>query len=316
MSAPVEHVQSMLTATGDQAATIFDVWTLMVWICGTVYVAILVWLGFVLLTRVRATSTGQARDPMLHKALLAFALLVVGLLTWLVAASYLTDRRLHAGKEALTVRITAKQWWWQVEYLDPDLTKQFVTANELHLPRDRTVKVELRAADVIHSFWIPTISGKEDLIPGHANAILLTPRVAGRFRGQCAEFCGLQHAHMALDVMVDTPAAFEQWKARQLQPAAAPTTDSAQRGAKVFTTTACMTCHSIRGTTAGSHVGPDLTHLASRSTIAAGALPMDRKALASWLANPQKHKPGANMPAVPLTQQDMYGVVDYLMELH
>src|SRR6478736_3135791 len=178
------HAHSMLAASADQGSAIADVWTLMLWMCGTVYIAILLWLGYVLLTRVRATSTGHARDPLLHKALIAFAVLVVGLLTWMVTASYLTDRRLHAGNDALQVRITAKQWWWQIEYLDADPQKQFMTANELHLPRDRTAKIELRAGDVIHSFWVPSLSGKEDLIPGHANAILLPPRVAGRFRGQ------------------------------------------------------------------------------------------------------------------------------------
>jgi len=310
-----DRVQSMLAPAADQAAAIFDVWTLMLWICGTVYVAILVWLGFVLATRVRAMSSGESRDPLLHKALIAFALLVVGLLTWLVAASYLTDRRLHAGDDALSVRITAKQWWWQVDYLDADPSKQFTTANELHLPRDRTVKVELRAGDVIHSFWIPTLSGKEDLIPGHANAILLTPRVAGRFRGQCAEFCGLQHAHMALDVQVEAPAAFARWQQRQLMPAATPASSTARYGADVFAQTACASCHAIRGTDAGSHVGPDLTHLASRRTLAAGALPMDRGALAAWIADPQHFKPGANMPAVPLSPREAAGVVDYLTGL-
>jgi cytochrome c oxidase subunit 2 len=314
MIAP-DRVQSMLAPAGDQAAAIFGVWTLITWICGVVYVAILLWLAWVLATRVRATSTGQTRDPTLQKALIAFALLVVGLLTWMIVASFLADRRLHAGDDALSVRITAKQWWWRVDYLDPDPSKQFTTANELRLPRDRTVKIELRAGDVIHSFWVPNLSGKEDLIPGHANAILLTPRVAGRFRGQCAEFCGLQHAHMALDVQVETPGAFDQWKQRQLQPARTPMSPDARLGAAVFASTACASCHAIRGTDAGSRVGPDLTHLASRRTLAAGALPMDRGSLAAWIADPQHFKPGANMPAVPLSPSQSAGVVEYLMEL-
>jgi cytochrome c oxidase subunit 2 len=310
-----QPLHSMLTPAADQASAIADVWTLMLWICGLVYVAVLAWLGVVLATRVRAASSGVAHDPLLDKALIAFAVLVVGLLTWLVAASYFTDRRLHAGKEALSVRITAKQWWWQVEYLDPDPSKRFATANELHLPRDRTVKVELRAGDVIHSFWVPSLSGKEDLIPGHANAILLTPRVAGRFRGQCAEFCGLQHAHMVLDVQVDPPDAFARWEARQRAPAQAALTAAAQSGAQVFAQSACSSCHAIRGTTAGSFVGPDLTHLASRRTLAAGALPMQQGALAAWIADPQRIKPGAGMPAVPLTPAETGAVVAYLMEL-
>ncbi len=314
MTGPDAH--SMLASAADQGSAIADVWTLMLWICGTVYVLILLWLGYVLITRVRATSTGQARDPLLHKALIAFAILVVGLLTWLVAASYLTDRRLHAGNDALTVRITAKQWWWQIDYLDPDPSKQFTTANELHLPRDRTARIELRAGDVIHSFWVPSLSGKEDLIPGHANAILLTPRVAGRFRGQCAEFCGLQHAHMALDVQVESAADFAAWQARQRAPSVAPATAVAQMGARTFASTACASCHAVRGTNANSLLGPDLTHVASRRTLAAGTLPMRRGDMAAWITDPQHFKPGSNMPAVPLTPAETTAVVDYLMGLH
>jgi cytochrome c oxidase subunit 2 len=310
------HAHSMLAASADQGSAIADVWTLMLWMCGTVYIAILLWLGYVLLTRVRATSTGHARDPLLHKALIAFAVLVVGLLTWMVTASYLTDRRLHAGNDALQVRITAKQWWWQIEYLDADPQKQFMTANELHLPRDRTAKIELRAGDVIHSFWVPSLSGKEDLIPGHANAILLTPRVAGRFRGQCAEFCGLQHAHMALDVQVESAADFARWQARQRAPSLPPATPIGQLGARTFARIACASCHAIRGTDAASLVGPDLTHVASRRTLAAGTLPMRRGEMAAWISDPQHFKPGANMPAVPLTPTETTAIVDYLMGLY
>ena len=310
------HVQSMLSTAGDQAIAIGGMWTLMLWVCGLMYAAVLVWLGYVLAARVRAAaSSGQRKDPGLTKALIAFVLLVVSLLTWFVAASYLTDRRLHAGAPALVVRITAKQWWWQVDYLDSDPSKAFTTANELHLPRDRIVRVELRAADVIHSFWVPNLSGKEDLIPGHANALLLTPRVAGYFRGQCAEFCGLQHANMALDVQVEDATAFAQWQARQRAPAGQPVTALAQRGATVFAATACATCHAIRGSDAGSHIGPDLTHLACRRSLAAGTLPMDRGALLAWISDPQHFKPGNGMPKVALSPQDLASVTDYLVEL-
>jgi cytochrome c oxidase subunit 2 len=311
-----QAAHSMLSTAADQATAIGTVWTLMLWICGLMYAAVLLWLGYVLATRVRANaSTGMRHDPKLVQALIAFVVLVVGLLTWLVAASYLTDRRLHSGKPALVVRITAKQWWWQVEYPDADPSKQFSTANELHLPRDRTIRVELRAGDVIHSFWVPNLSGKQDLVPGHANAILLTPRVAGRFRGPCAEFCGLQHANMALDVRVETPEAFARWQALQRAPARAPSTALAQRGATVFAVTACATCHTIRGTDASSHVGPDLTHLASRSTLAAGTLPMQRGSLLAWISDPQHFKPGNAMPRVALSPQDLAAVTDYLAGL-
>jgi cytochrome c oxidase subunit II len=311
-------VQSPLSPTADQSRSIEQIWHLMLWVCGTVYVAVLIALAWAIWRRTRAVAADGgrvAKDPMVTRALLAWTLLVVGLLTWLVTASYLADRRLHGGTPDLTIRVTAKQWWWQVEYLDPDPTKQFVTANELHLPRDRVARIELESADVIHSFWVPTLSGKEDLIPGYRNAILVTPRVVGRFRGQCAEFCGLQHAHMALDVDVEEPARFAAWRARQLAPAAAPSTPAALAGGNVFMQGACATCHSVRGTPAGGRTAPDLTHLASRRTLAAGALPLDRGSMAAWIIDPQHPKPGNQMPAVPLSPQQVSDVTEYLMDL-
>jgi cytochrome c oxidase subunit II len=310
--------QSVLAATGDQARAIEDIWYLMLWILGSVYALVVTALGAVIWRKARALRmAGQVlrSERALSLALLAWVALVVGLLTWLVMASYWTDRQLHAGKADLTVRIVAKQWWWQVEYLDPEVSRRFITANELHLPRGRTIKVELEAADVIHSFWVPALSGKEDLIPGYRNSILLTPRVAGRYRGQCAEFCGLQHAHMAIDVQVQEPAEFSAWQARQLLPAATPSTPGALAGARVFMQGACSTCHTVRGTAAGSRVGPDLTHLASRRTLAAGALPLDRASMAAWLTDPQHPKPGNRMPQVPLQPQELAELTDYLMEL-
>jgi cytochrome c oxidase subunit II len=314
-------VQSPLAATGDQARAIERVWTLMLWICGTTYVAVLIALGWGIWRRWKARTAanmageGVARDRLLSWALAAWVALVVGLLSWLVGASYLADRRLHGDRADLTVRITAKQWWWQVEYLDPDPSRHFITANELRLPRDRNARIELESADVIHSFWVPTLSGKEDLIPGQHNAIVLTPRVTGRFRGQCAEFCGLQHAHMALDVVVEDQAAFEAWRERQLRPAMMPSKPAAIAGAQVFAQSACATCHTVRGTPAGGRSGPDLTHVATRYTLAAGALPMERGAMAAWIADPQHPKPGNQMPPVPLQPRQLADVVEYLMGL-
>ena len=180
----------------------------MLWICGPMYALVLLALGYAL-WRNRGNGHGRAGDRALWFGLLGFSVLTAGLLTVLTAQSYVQDRRLHAPVvDPVNVRITAKQWWWQVEYLDADPSRQFTTANELHLPVDRPARIELASADVIHSLWIPVLNGKEDLIPGHANTITMTPRKVGRYRGQCAEFCGLQHANMALDVQVDDAAAF------------------------------------------------------------------------------------------------------------
>ncbi|MGY4516206.1 cytochrome c oxidase subunit 2 [Lysobacter sp. HA18] len=309
-------VQSVLVGAGDQGATIRQVWNLLVAVCGTMYVVVLIGLGVAILRRRRTLQReGTTRDRALSIALVAWTVLVVGLLTVLVSSSYIADRRIRNGKADLAVRVTAKQWWWEVEYLDRDASRHFTTANELHLPRDRTVHVELVSGDVIHSFWVPALSGKHDLIPGRTNALLLTPRVNGYYRGQCAEFCGLQHAKMAMDVQVEDIAAFQSWADHQRQPGATPTTPSAVHGQAIFTQAACAMCHQIVGTPTGGRTGPDLTHLASRRTIAAGTLPMNRGNLAAWIIDPQHPKPGANMPAVPLSPQDVSDLVDYLMEL-
>jgi cytochrome c oxidase subunit 2 len=279
------------------------------------YALVLLALGYAL-WRNRGNGHGRAGDRALWFGLLGFSVLTAGLLTVLTAQSYVQDRRLHAPVvDPVNVRITAKQWWWQVEYLDADPSRQFTTANELHLPVDRPARIELASADVIHSLWIPVLNGKEDLIPGHANTITMTPRKVGRYRGQCAEFCGLQHANMALDVQVDDAAAFAAWQAHQRMPAPAPTTPTAIAGRNDFNALACALCHAIGGTPAGGVVGPNLTHLASRRTLAAGALPLDRGTLETWIIDPQRHKPGTNMPAVPLQPQQLSDITDYLMTL-
>ncbi|MGA0585532.1 cytochrome c oxidase subunit II [Dyella sp. KRB-257] len=309
------HVQSALAPAGDQAAAIERVWDLMLWICVPMYLLVLAALGWALW---RKHSRGHTMGGDRHAAfgLAAFVILVAGLLTVLTASSYIADRRLHvAVTDPVKVRITAMQWWWQVDYLDADPSRQFTTANELHLPVDRPTRIELRSNDVIHSLWIPVLNGKEDLIPGRTNVIVMTPRKTGTYRGQCAEFCGLQHANMALDVQVDDTSAFAAWKARQLAPAATPSTPTALAGMRAFNATACAMCHTIAGTDAGGVTGPNLTHLASRRTLAAGALPFNRGTLSAWIADPQRQKPGTNMPEVPLQQQQLADIVDYLMTL-
>ena len=308
-------VQSALAPVGDQSAAIERVWDLMLWICVPMYVLVLLALGMALWRRRPGGHTVEG-DRRVAIGLTAFVIVVAGLLTVLTASSYVADRHLHAPvTDPVNVRITAKQWWWQVEYLDADPSKQFTTANELHLPVDRPARIELRSSDVIHSLWIPVLAGKEDLIPGRDNTILMTPRKTGRYRGQCAEFCGLQHANMALDVQVDSASAFDAWKAHQLAPAPAPATPTALAGMHAFTATACAMCHTIAGTDAGGITGPNLTHLASRRTLAAGTLPLNRGTLAAWIADPQRHKPGTNMPAVDLQPQQLGDIVDYLMTL-
>jgi cytochrome c oxidase subunit II len=213
-----------------------------------------------------------------------------------------------ASRTRLTVLIVGHQWWWEVRYPESGA----VTANELHIPVRTPVRVEVRTADVIHSFWVPELNRKIDTDPGKTNAIMLDAQTVGRYRGQCAEFCGLQHAHMAMYVFVDSHAAFRRWLARQARPAAAPTSSLARQGFQEFVNGSCSTCHAIRGTSAQSDVGPDLTHVASRTTLAAVTIPNTPALLADWIQHNQSIKPGNEMPNIDLSGNRLDAVVAYL----
>lgn len=217
---------------------------------------------------------------------------------------------------SLTLDVTAHQWWWELRYADSrDPSLGFVTANEVHLPVGEPVRVRLHSADVIHSFWLPQIAGKMDVIPGQVNETWVQAERSGRSRGMCGEYCGLQHAVMALDVTAESPAAFRRWSDARRAEAAAPATTDAQAGQMVFARS-CGACHAVAGTNALGRVGPDLTHVAARATIGAGALANTPENLARWIRNAPGIKEGARMPAVPLDDPDLRAVVAYLGTLH
>ncbi|WP_246672819.1 MULTISPECIES: cytochrome c oxidase subunit II [unclassified Mesorhizobium] len=220
-----------------------------------------------------------------------------------------------SGKETLTVRITGHQWWWEIRYPKDDRSRMMVTANEIHVPVGEPVKVELDSTDVIHSFWVPSLAGKRDLIPGRPSEITLIADRPGIYRGQCAEFCGYQHAHMAVTVIAESREAFEAWRSRQDAAAIAPASEEERRGQRAFLSTGCALCHTLRGTPAKGAVGPDLTHLANRRALAADTLAMTPGALAAWIADPQSIKPGAKMPRIALSADDLRAVVAYLGSL-
>ena len=190
-----------------------------------------------------------------------------------------------------------------------------VTANEIHVPVKTRVAVIVTTADVIHSFWIPELNRKIDLLPGRTNRVLLEADHAGIYRGQCAEFCGLQHAHMTAIVYADPPAVFRAWLANMQKPARPPSTGQARRGQAVFVAQPCSACHQIRGTDAHGDVGPDLTHLGTRSTLAAGTIPNNLGNLAAWIADPQHFKPGNKMPALELGSGQFQALLAYLESL-
>ena len=221
----------------------------------------------------------------------------------------------NPGNQALQIRVTGHQWWWEVQYRDSLPQNWVTTANEIHIPTGRPVVFELRSTDVIHSFWPPSLSQKRDLIPGDVNSLWFQADTPGVYRGQCLEYCGLQHAKMGFLVIADRPADFASWLDRQRDTALTPTDSVTQRGQEVFLSSSCVMCHAISGTPAGSRIGPDLTHLASRRTIASGTLPNTRGNLAGWILNPQSIKPGTKMPANQFNPDDLQALLTYLESL-
>src|SRR3954454_22988139 len=209
------------------------------------------------------------------------------------------------GEAKMTINVVAKQWFWEVRYPG----SKAVTANEIHIPARTLVNVVVTSPDVIHSFWVPQLNKKVDAIPGHPNNLGLYADEPGVYRGQCAEFCGLQHAKMAMAVYADPPAQFKTWLANQARPVAD------RSGLDVFTRNQCASCHTLRGTSARGRIGPDLTHLATRKTLAALTIPNDRVHLADWVANPQRVKPGNKMPGLNLTGTQFQQLLAFLQGL-
>lgn len=222
----------------------------------------------------------------------------------------------QTSRDALTISVTAKMWWWEVRYHDPATGREIVTANEIHIPTGRAVYLGLNSADVIHSLWVPALAGKRDMVPGRVTGLNLRADKPGIYRGQCAEFCGAQHAKMALHVVAHLPQDFDAWLARQAQPALAADNAILERGRSAFLEQRCQACHTIRGVAEGARLGPDLTHVGSRMHIGAGTLRTHRAGLSGWIADPQASKPGVFMPGSPdLDRATLDALATYLEHL-
>jgi cytochrome c oxidase subunit II len=315
--------QSALDPAGPGAARIGDIWWLMLFVCAAVFGAVMLMLLRAIAHRrpsVEPTSAAARpdlrRERTMTRAVGAAVAGTVAIVFVFVIASYWVGRALVAQPAAaLDIDVTAQRWWWDVRYRDAVPSREFSTANEIHIPVGRPVELTLRSVDVIHSFWVPNLQGKKDLIPGQVNTLWLQADLPGVFRGQCAEFCGLQHAHMALDVVAEPEDEFARWQAQQRQPAPQPATDEQRKGRDVFMTSSCVLCHAIAGTSAGAVAGPNLTHLASRLSLAAGTMPNTRGHLAGWIVDPQLRKPGNNMPPNPLRGDELQALLSYLETL-
>ena len=313
-STPLQY----LTSSGTRAAAIVPLtwFTLAISITVCIVIATLLSLGVRRLRHVdaRAVAVERGGDGLdwIKWGLVISAVPLLITLVWTMAA--LAQVVGPPRRPGVTLDVTPHQYWWEVRYDGESPSDTFLTANEIHIPTGTKVLVRLHGGDVIHSFWVPQLSGKTDAIPGQTNLAWLEADAPGRYRGQCTEFCGLEHAKMAFEVVADTPTAFAAWRRAQLQTAPPPSSASEQQGLEYFQYR-CSMCHAVRGTLASSHYGPDLTHLMSRRLIASGMLPNTRGDLAGWIEAPQATKPGALMPDQQLNGDQLNHVVDYLETL-
>ena len=316
---------SMFGGASTQASHIEWLYWLIFWICFVVYV-------LVIAAFTRAGARNYRGDPGMLPVLpkdeagdrragwFVGTAVVVTILTlfFVLVETVITGKKVESAttsKNPVTINVIGHQWWWEVIYPNPQADQTVTTANEIHVPVGKPVVIFTNSADVIHSFWPPNINGKRDLLPGYSSAFWFQVDKPGIYRGQCAEFCGLQHAHMGFSIIAESPEQFAQWQQNQVKPAGDPTDPEAQRGKQVFLTHACIMCHTVRGTDAGSRFGPDLTHLASRQMIAAETLPNTRGAVAGWIVDPQRIKPGTQMSPNPLAPDDLQAVITYLQTL-
>jgi cytochrome c oxidase subunit II len=307
-------MQSILTPAGTDAAAIEGLWWLLLGISVVVFVAVMAFLLYgIFAHRDHTAESERTKTRVVAVAAVATAVILVGILVATVTVSRATT---HAGPDgALTIEVIGHQWWWEIRYRGGSADQLVVSANEVHVPVGERIRFVVRSQDVIHSLWLPNLGGKIDMFPDRENTIWLEATQAGVFRGQCAEFCGIQHGKMAFMVVAHERADFDAWLDRERMSAAPPADDLARRGHEAFVNGTCATCHRIRGTDALATFGPDLTHIGSRRTIAAGTAPNTRARMTAWIVDPQQLKPGAFMPATHMEPEALHAIVYYLEQL-
>ncbi|HEX4167800.1 MAG TPA: cytochrome c oxidase subunit II [Bryobacteraceae bacterium] len=321
------HQQSVLDHAGPQSGSIDVLWWSFFWLLGAIFLAVMI----VLLLTLTRRHPGIEQEPLesshrpseqtesrLRHVVTGATIATLIILFVLIVASVSTGKansELSSRKNPLTIEVTGNQWWWQVRYVSSDPSRTLVSANEIHIPVGRPIQIRGLSNDVIHSLWVPNLNGKRDLIPSRVTTQWLEADHVGAYRGQCAEFCGLQHAHMAIWVIAEPEAKFEAWMQSQLQPAIAPLDPVKQHGQQVFMNNACIFCHQIRGTTAAGQNAPDLTHFGSRRGIAANTVPNTPGNLAGWIVDPQSMKPGNHMATIAVNSTDLQPLTEYLESL-
>ena len=316
--------QSSLNPVGPAAAHIEHEFALIFWITMIVYALVIIALVIFIARRHHSLDTmpdplptSDESDRTARRSVAGAMVITVLLLFVMMIGSFETSRALGSMNEenAMTIDVYGHQWWWEVQYPNNEAYKTVVTANEIHLPVGVPIRIHGTSRDMIHSFWAPNVHGKRDLMPGYDTEVMMQVDQPGRWRGQCAEYCGEQHAHMAFYMVAEEKQDFENWLSAQAQSSVVPASSQALHGQQVFLSHACVMCHTIRGTSAGSRVGPDLTHLASRETIAAGLLPNTTGNLGGWIINAQSIKPGCRMPPNQMSGSDLQDLLAYLETL-
>ena len=306
--------QSTIHPVSDFGWKIQDLYVLIFWLAVFVFVVVEGVLLYAVLRFRRRPDDGL--PPQIHgnaRLEVAWTLAPAVILAIIAVPTVRTifDTQSNPPQDALEIRVVGHQWWWEVQYPDHNI----VTANEVRVPVGQPVLIKLESVDVIHSFWVPRVGGKMDVVPNHVNQMWFTVDTPGVYPGQCVEFCGTQHANMKFVLVAQTPEEFQAWVAEQQRVPPTPTEGLAARGAELFAKGACVGCHTVQGTPAQGKVGPDLTHIGSRLTIGAGMLENTPENLALWLKDPQAVKPGNKMPALGLSEGDVEALVAYLHSL-
>jgi cytochrome c oxidase subunit 2 len=317
--------QSALDAGGIQSERLENLWWIFFYICAAVYLIVMAVLlaAWYRTKKVDAETEAEiALSPEREKRLSntvkgAVAASLIALFA-LMITSFRTGSAINSLSQApdhLSIKIKGHQWWWEVEYQGATPSENVTTANEIHIPVGRPIRLELESNDVIHSFWLPNLHGKKDLVPNYPTVFYFQADKPGTYSGQCAEYCGYQHAKMRFIVVAEAEEEFNNWIKAQQQSSVQPTTDLQKRGQEIFLTSVCTQCHTIQGTIAGGKVGPNLTHVTSRQYIAAGSLQNTREHLENWVTDPQKIKPGIRMPMNNYSKEDLQALIEYLESL-
>ena len=320
MAQTVHPIGNIFKPRATPADSVYNISLLMLAVCAAIFVVVAGLLTFAII-RFRRRNADHGREPAqvygstrIEIAWTVLPILIVVVLSMATARTVIEVQNKRLPADTLKVTVIGHQWWWEYRYPEFGI----VAANELHVPvstvaKPRVTALRLESADVAHSFWIPQLAGKTDLIPGITNTMWIDPRQDGIFLGNCAEYCGTQHANMLLRVVVESPADFDKWVSAQKQPAM--TDPGLERGRATLLSLSCVNCHTVTGTSAAGTFGPDLTHLMSRTTLGSGMIPNTPENLRAWMKDPQQIKKGNLMPNMQLNARELDEVVNYLSSL-